>query len=251
MKALVIQGSPHGKSGCTQKMLEPFLSGMKKAGADVDVIYLADKKIHHCIGCLQCWFKTPGRCVFQDDMADCLEQFAQADLIIFATPLYVFSMTGLMKNFLDRSVPLCDPFLIPHPIIPHCTTHPSRSGKKQKMFLISPCGFPEFHHFDSLIATFKQMAQMEGAEYLGEILRPSAEILKIQNTLLQWTLKGYFQQLEKAGQELIERGSISEKTQEALRKDLIPGGAETIRQRANEFFKKQLASLKTEENGNE
>ena len=75
------------------------------AGAKMEHIKLKNKNIHPCTGCYTCWTKTPGECIFDDDMTDLRYKFRTADLIIFASPLYVYSVTGIMKNFLDRLVP--------------------------------------------------------------------------------------------------------------------------------------------------
>lgn len=110
MNILAINGSPHGGLGNTDLILQPLLKGMESAGAKMETIYLNKLNIKHCIGCFNCWFKTPGKCIHNDDMEPLLEKKRNADLIIYATPLYVFSTTGLMKDFLDRGIPNLMPF---------------------------------------------------------------------------------------------------------------------------------------------
>ena len=51
MKVLAINGSPRGKKGCTDKILQPLLDGMREVGAETEAVYLAGKKIHHCSSC--------------------------------------------------------------------------------------------------------------------------------------------------------------------------------------------------------
>ena len=99
MKVIAINASPRGSKSCTDKILHHLLEGINQTGAETETIYLANKKIHHCIGCFTCWLKTPGKCVFEDDMNPILEKFVDADLVIYGTPLYCFTMTGLLKNF--------------------------------------------------------------------------------------------------------------------------------------------------------
>ena len=70
MKILCVNGSPKGRKSTTYLMAEEFLKGARGRGAETDHVLLSDKKIHHCIGCFSCWFKTPGRCFFEDDMKD-------------------------------------------------------------------------------------------------------------------------------------------------------------------------------------
>jgi len=241
MKVLAINGSPRGKDSCTDKMLQPLLEGMKKEGADTEVIYLSELIIKPCQGCLACWLKTPGKCIIQDDMQTAFEKFIQADFVVLGTPLYIFSMSGLLKNFMDRLLPIAEPFLIENKNMPGITTHPLRYDKPKKIFLVSPCGFPEFEHFDALVSTIKQFTQTINLEYLGEILRPAAELLRIKS--IQMMLIPYYSRLKKAGRQLISQGKIDDELLQALRKDLLPGGAKAFRQRANDHFNQELEKL--------
>lgn len=108
-----------------------------------------------------------------------LEKLVAADLIIYASPLYVYSMTGLMKDFLDRCLPLAMPFFEATSAANKSTAHPKRYPRTapQKMLLMSSCAFPEVNHFASLVQTFKHMAVQSNIEYLGEILKPAAMLL--------------------------------------------------------------------------
>lgn len=219
MKVLAINASPRGKNGCTEKILQPLLDGMRQAGAETEMIYLENKKIHHCIGCFTCWLKTPGKCVFNDDMGTVLEKFIAADLIVYGTPLYCFTMTGLLKNVLDRSIPRGMPFL--EMSKSGLVFHPSRyPGKPKKHFLVSPCGFPEIKHFDALVATMKQLVNSsEADEYLGEILRPSAGMMDIPQ--FRSITELYIELLKEAGKQLIEKSVIDQDTYSKLHQQWI------------------------------
>lgn len=220
MKVLALNGSPRLKASSTYHMLENLLDGMEAAGAEVEIIHLRKLDIKSCIGCYTCWVRTPGECIFKDTMNDALAKYNQADMVVFGTPLYHFNMSGIMKNFIDRTLPRLEPWLIPHPDLADTTFHPERFEKPKKMMLVSPCGFPEFQHFDALVATFRQMAQMERMEYLGEILRPGAEAMSQRSR--QELFTEYYALLNEAGKELIEQGSISSALAEELRKDIFP-----------------------------
>jgi multimeric flavodoxin WrbA len=151
MKVLALNGSPRMKASSTYHMLKPLLEGMEEAGAETELIHIRELDLEACTGCYTCWVRTPGVCVNKnkDSMYGILQKFNTADLVVFGTPLYIFTMSGLLKTFLDRTIVRFEPWLIPHPHTPGTTGHPERFQKPDKMLLVSPCGFPEFEHFDS------------------------------------------------------------------------------------------------------
>jgi multimeric flavodoxin WrbA len=106
MRTLLVNGSPHTVQGVHVSILDSFEKGLKKAGSETIRIDLYDQKIQPCKGCFTCWTKTPGKCIQQDDMVSLLPQIAQADILALVTPVYLDGMTGPMKSFLDRTIPL-------------------------------------------------------------------------------------------------------------------------------------------------
>ena len=106
MKILAINGSPRAARGNTDKIMRPFLEGARQAGAETEVLYVKDLDIKACQGCYTCQFKTPGVCVYQDDMPGVLDKMKEADALVFAVPLYVFSVPAKFKAFLDRLIVL-------------------------------------------------------------------------------------------------------------------------------------------------
>jgi multimeric flavodoxin WrbA len=238
MKVLAINASPHGENGFTDRILQPLLVGMRQAGAETEIIYLATKKIHHCIGCFSCWLKTPGKCMFNDDMDLLLKKMIDSDLIIYGTPLYFFTMTGLLKDFFDRTLPLALPFM--EKTQSGITTHPCRyPGKQKKYLLVSTCGFPEITHFDALIATMKKITAAGENEYLGEILRPSAGIMN--TAAVQPIIKEYFALLKEAGKQLIEKNKIDPDTHKKLQQSWI--SVDDFVTNSNKYFQSVMSSL--------
>ena len=109
MKILAIQGSPRPKVSNTELLLQEFLKGARSQGAETKTIYLKEKKIKPCLGCFTCWTKTPGVCAVKDDMTELLLKVRECDIIVYATPLYNYNMTALLKAFQERMLPLLDP----------------------------------------------------------------------------------------------------------------------------------------------
>jgi len=100
VKVLGVVGSPR-KDGNTAKLVKRALEGaMSVPGVETEFYEMAGKKFHNCMGCFDC-LKT-GVCVFKDHLPDFIRRYMQADGIIWASPVYHMSITGHMKNVLDR-----------------------------------------------------------------------------------------------------------------------------------------------------
>ena len=82
MKIVAFNGSPRAEQSNTQVMLQAFLQGAQDAGARTETVFLGQKKIHHCLGCFSCWFKTPGACIQNDDMPGLIERYTGADVAV-------------------------------------------------------------------------------------------------------------------------------------------------------------------------
>lgn len=106
MKILGISCSPR-KNGNTMLLLEEALRGAQQEGAEIDLFSVAGKKIEHCDGCRTCW-KT-GICQITDEMQPLFPLIAEADGIIYGTPVYASSMTGVCKTILERGGALGSP----------------------------------------------------------------------------------------------------------------------------------------------
>lgn len=240
MKVLVINGSPSGERGKTWWVLERFIEGMKEAGAETVVVNLAAKKIHHCTGELSCWLKTPGQCIHKDDMGEILPLLADADYFVLATPVYVDGMTGLLKNFVDRLVPIAEPFF---EVRDGHTRHIGRKGYKDltHVALVSVCGFPEMDNFDPLISHIKAICKNMNSKFAGAVLRPAAPGLdasKYYHPLKTHAVSGA---IKKAGVEFIRNGQIADETAKSISAELF--SAEDYQKEANKAFEKKLKKL--------
>lgn len=99
-KVLIISTSLRGNSNSDQ-LAEAFAKGAKEAGHQVTKITLKDKTIGFCKGCLVC--QKIGHCVIADDAIEITKQMHDAEVIVFATPIYYYEMAGQMKTMLDRA----------------------------------------------------------------------------------------------------------------------------------------------------
>jgi multimeric flavodoxin WrbA/putative sterol carrier protein len=236
MKILAIQGSPRPKVSNTEILLQEFLKGAQSQGAQTETIYLKDKDIHSCVGCYTCWTKTPGTCVFKDDMPELLEKVRGCDVIVYATPLYNYNVTSLLKAFQERSIPLLDPHLIK---TGDTYRHPQRYEGNRKMVLLSNCGFPEISHFDGLRHVFRLMERSSQVPLIGELLMPAGELLK--NEGMREMLRGVLEATYQAGVEVVHDGKVSKETEAKIQKPVIT--ADDLAEAANLSWDSHLEGI--------
>ena len=96
---LVIVGSGHVQ-GNTSSLTDAFIKGAKETGHHVQKIIL-NKNIQGCLGCGSCQ-KNAHQCVIKDDMINYYSLFNKADILVLASPLYFWSISGRLKSFIDR-----------------------------------------------------------------------------------------------------------------------------------------------------
>lgn len=103
-KTILIVSSTPRKNGNSEMLAEAFANGAREAGHNVQTVHLREKQISFCRGCLACL--KLGRCVIQDDAVEIAAKMHDADVLVFATPVYYYSVCGQLKTMLDRANPL-------------------------------------------------------------------------------------------------------------------------------------------------
>jgi len=98
MQILGLMGSSR-RDGNTNDLLDAALRGASEAGAQVEKVLLPDYKLHHIYNCKDC--KQRGACE-EDDFPILRDKISAADGLIWASPLYWFTVSGLTKVLLDR-----------------------------------------------------------------------------------------------------------------------------------------------------
>ena len=104
MKNVVILSSSPRKNGNSDLLCREFEKGAKEAGHNVEYIRVAEKNIGYCIGCYAC--RNNGKCFKNDDMQQICESILNADVIVFATPVYFYTMSAQLKTLIDRLTPV-------------------------------------------------------------------------------------------------------------------------------------------------
>lgn len=103
-KNVVIISSSLRNNSNSEALANAFAEGAKAVGHEVAQITLRGKEIKFCQGCLSC--QNTMHCVLKDDANDIVEQMGRADVLVFATPVYYYGMSGQLKTLLDRANPL-------------------------------------------------------------------------------------------------------------------------------------------------
>ena len=103
-KNVLIIGTSPRKKGNSNRLAEEFKKGAESARNKPEMVYLCDKNIGFCRGCLAC--QKTKKCVIKDDANEIIEKMKTAEVIVWATPVYYYEMSGQMKTMIDRSNPL-------------------------------------------------------------------------------------------------------------------------------------------------
>jgi multimeric flavodoxin WrbA len=234
MKVFAINTSPRMDNGNTARILNPFIAGMKSAGAEVDLAYAQKLKIGPCLGCLSCVLRTPGQCVQRDDMETTFLQYAFADAVVWATPVYVDGPTAQMKIIIDRLFRAAG--MNPGYEIRDGHQRVKRLNNNmapKKVVLISTCGLYEMDSFDALTHFMQAFSKDADFNLVGSLLRPHA------NVLLGFGLKAddVFQAANDAGRQFVTDGRIADKTAAIVSRELLP--RDTYVEVFNRFIEEQ------------
>lgn len=222
MKVTVFNGSPRGRKSNSHLIVEPLLEGARQAGAQAEEVFLIEKDIGHCRGCFTCWSKTPGKCAIKDDMANLMNLLLESDYAGLATPVYSMYMTGLLKDFYDRLLPLATPHI--HRNDDGTFYHEGRVRRFPRLFFVFNCGFPGEHNFE-LLKAFVGLVKRGGVDSVVlELYRDCGEALGISDDYqsgLGQRLDQFRAALRRAGREIVSEGRPSKETIEQLHMNLM------------------------------
>ncbi|MDO4988858.1 MAG: flavodoxin family protein [Synergistes sp.] len=150
----VLLGSPR-KGGNSEALAAALARGAEENGCEVRYVRLAELSIRGCLDCRKCWsYGVP--CVQSDDMPKVYKDICDADVIVFASPLYYYSWTSYIKAAWDRLLP----FFMPNA---------PQSLKGKRVFLISAAGDTSENCFDGIRASYRLSCAFCGWKSEGEI----------------------------------------------------------------------------------
>lgn len=157
MKTLLISGSP--RKGNTEFILSKIYDSLK---GEKDLVLLRNRNIQHCKGCLAC--DETKKCAINDDMAGILDKMILADTIVIGTPSYYYNVSGLLKDFIDRTTPLYE------------------TGKldNKKVFTVISCGEEEKGN-EAVGKTLKDFSDLHNMKYQSSYYFHGIEPNAVQN----------------------------------------------------------------------
>lgn len=152
-KIIILNGSPR-KAGNTTALTAAFTKGAQAAGNSVTEFFLDSLHINGCKGCFGGGKNPESPCVQKDDMDQIYPVYKAADIVVLATPLYYWTISGQLKSAFDRlfAVAECDPHY--------------RNPKKQSILIMAAegSGFEESEYW------YDRLQKHLGWKSLGKIL---------------------------------------------------------------------------------
>lgn len=229
MKILAINGSYRGNNGFTSACIERLLQGATEAGADCETISLAGMKINACTGCQVCHTESHLlKCIFdeKDDTNVIFGKMRDADIIIFATPVYIFSMSSLLKKLLDRLNSTGDSSRLtvsPKGLFFH---HIDQALCSKPFVTLICCDNMEDETSRNIIDYFRTYARFMDAKQVGTIIRKSGKLIghgrDVSKEKLFPKIADVYKAINDAGKELANTGKISSSTCKRVSESILP-----------------------------
>ena len=227
MKILAFNASPRKNHGTTDIILNHFLTAAKQAGATAKKHYVTDLNINGCTGCFTCWTKTPGKCIHRDDMDWIIPEYGEADIIIFATPIYNRNIIHYLQQMTERFLPTALPWQVQDG---ETTRHPERHQRRpQQSILIATAGFPDHQAFTIAKALFPHSLH---------ITLPAAQLLSDPEGAKH--MKDFTDAVHQAAKQLVQGETPTPDLIEKLNVHHSPEMKQMIREQANTYFESQL-----------
>ncbi|MFN8465630.1 MAG: NAD(P)H-dependent oxidoreductase [Caldilineaceae bacterium] len=109
MRGLILDGGLGG-AVATEAARQAVTELLEARGWTVDAIGLAEQKLAYCLGCFECWTKTPGICRIDDDGREVTAAMLASDMVMYLSPVTFGGYSSALKKALDRSICLVSPF---------------------------------------------------------------------------------------------------------------------------------------------
>lgn len=154
MNAIGIVGSPR-KDGNVDRLVQAVLDGAEEAGYQTTKYHLNDLIYSGCQACNYC--KSHEKCKIDDDLSGVLKDMAEADAVVFGSPIYFYLFTGQFKLMEDRMYSFIDPGFN------------SRLRPGKKAVIVTSQGNPDLAAFEKAASEFAGILELLGFEVVETI----------------------------------------------------------------------------------
>lgn len=229
MRIVAINGSYRGEQGQTGFLIGKLLQGASTAGAECEVVTLARLRINHCHGCGRCQTaKHYLKCVYdgKDDAAMVFHQMAEADIVVYATPVYVFGVSALLKALLERFYGRCncdDLRLTKSGLMFH---HVDQAICSKPFVALICCDNLEDETPRNALAYFRTFARFLDAPQVGALVRNGGRLSGYghdpEREKRVPRIYEVYAAYEQAGRELATEGRIRRSTARRANQEIVP-----------------------------
>ncbi len=228
MKILAINASHRGEKGHTYFLISKLFQGAAAIGAECEAITLAKLKVNRCLACGHCHTDDhPLQCIYddKDDVRAVFQKMADADILIYGTPVYVFGMSGLLKTFIDRmnaTGNTLDLRMSKKGLMFH---HVDRAICSKPFVVLVCCDNLETETSKNVLSYFRTFSRFMDAPQVGVLVRNGGRIVghgsdPDRQKRFPKILEVYAA-YEKAGQELAREGRVRHGTERRANQEII------------------------------
>jgi multimeric flavodoxin WrbA len=174
---VILDGTGSGDQDLSP-ILSVFSEVLQATGAQVETFPLRETKLAHCLGCFDCWVKTPGMCVEADTGREIAKAVIRSDMTVFFTPVTFGGYSPELKKMVDRFIQLISPFFRMEHGEVH---HPPRYAHRPRLMMVGVqrCPNPaEAHIFKTLAG--RNAINFHPPSYAAEVVLSTddAEVLR-------------------------------------------------------------------------
>jgi multimeric flavodoxin WrbA len=112
MKITILNGNPNEDNTAFDGYLNQLSEELVSDTHEVTILKLRAMDLKYCIGCLDCWVKTPGVCVTDDEGRDVCRAYINSDFVLWASPVIMGFYSALLKKVTDKFVALVNPWAV-------------------------------------------------------------------------------------------------------------------------------------------
>jgi multimeric flavodoxin WrbA len=221
---LAINASLKKENGNCQEIIDNLFIGAQKSGAVCSSIRLVKMHIERCIACNYCQKQKDYTCIYndKDDFISIVNQIRDSDIVILATPIYIFQISSLLKTFLERfySLGKAEKILFTKT---NLLFHDIDKQSFPKAFVpIIVSDNIEKPTPESAIKYFNVLGKMLDIRQVGLIIRNGEILLNSNDDIMKHKKIEINHLVQVAGQELVLKGSISRKIQKRIGQNILP-----------------------------